>query len=109
MRRSQLLCIGAGKSTLISLIPRLYDVTAGSVTIDGHDIRNLTLPSLRSAIGVVARTAPISRLNCRQPSLRRSDATDGALCRHARTAQIHDTIDRLPDGYDTVVGDVVID
>ena len=97
---------GAGKSTLISLIPRLYDVTAGSVTIDGHDIRNLTLPSLRSAIGVVAQDPHLFHVSIAD-NLRFADpdATDGDLVSACEAARIHDTIDRLPDGYDTVVGE----
>ena len=97
---------GAGKSTLVSLIPRLYDVTAGSVTIDGHDIRNLTLPSLRGAIGVVAQDPHLFHVSIAD-NLRFADpdATDGELVSACEAARIHDTIDRLPDGYDTVVGE----
>jgi ATP-binding cassette subfamily B protein len=97
---------GAGKSTLVSLIPRLYDVTAGSVTIDGHDIRNLTLPSLRGAIGVVAQDPHLFHVSIAD-NLRFADpdATDSDLVTACEAARIHDTIARLPDGYDTVVGE----
>jgi ATP-binding cassette, subfamily B, bacterial len=97
---------GAGKSTLASLLPRLYDVTEGRVTVDGHDVRDLTLESLRAVIGVVSQDPHLfhdsvaSNLRYAQPG-----ATDEQLVAAARAARIHDVIDRLPDGYDTVVGE----
>ncbi|MDA3023371.1 MAG: ABC transporter ATP-binding protein, partial [Actinomycetota bacterium] len=97
---------GAGKSTLASLLPRLYDVTEGRVTVDGHDVRDLTLESLRAVIGVVSQDPHLfhdsvaSNLRYAQPG-----ATDEQLVAAARSARIHDVIDRLPDGYDTVVGE----
>lgn len=97
---------GAGKSTLASLLPRLYDVTQGRVTIDGHDVRDLTLESLRAAIGVVSQDPHLFHdsvaMNLRYA---RSDATDEQVVAAARAARIHEVIDRLPDGYDTVVGE----
>jgi ATP-binding cassette, subfamily B, bacterial len=97
---------GAGKSTLASLLPRLYDVTEGRVTIDGHDVRDLTLESLRAAIGVVSQDPHLFHDSV-AANLRyaRPDATDEQLVAAARAARIHEVIDRLPDGYDTVVGE----
>jgi ATP-binding cassette, subfamily B, bacterial len=97
---------GAGKSTLASLLPRLYDVTEGRVIIDGHDVRDLTLESLRAAIGVVSQDPHLFHDSV-AANLRyaRPDATDEQLVAAARAARIHEVIDRLPDGYDTVVGE----
>ncbi len=97
---------GAGKSTLISLLPRLYDVTEGSLTVDGHDVRELTQESLRSAIGVVSQDPHLfhdsvgSNLRYARP-----DATDDELREACAAAQILDVIEALPDGLDTVVGE----
>jgi len=97
---------GAGKSTMASLLARLYDVDDGAVRIDGHDIRDVTLDSLRGAIGVVSQDPHLFhdtvRANLRYA---RPDATDDDLERAARLARIHDVIASLPEGYDTVVGD----
>jgi ATP-binding cassette, subfamily B, bacterial len=97
---------GAGKSTLASLVPRLYDVTEGAVRIDGHDVRDLTLTSLRGAIGVVAQDPHLFHESI-AGNLRyaRPDATDDDLIAVCRAARIHDTIAALPDGYATVVGE----
>ncbi len=97
---------GAGKSTLASLVPRLYDVTSGAVLIDGHDVRDLTLASLRSAIGVVAQDPHLFHESIGD-NLRYADpgATEDELVEACRAARIHDTIAALPDGYDTVVGE----
>jgi len=97
---------GAGKSTLASLLPRLYDVTEGRVTIDGHDIRDLTLESLRAVIGVVSQDPHLFHDSV-AANLRyaRPDASDEQLVAAARAARIHEVIDRLPDGYDTIVGE----
>jgi ATP-binding cassette subfamily B protein len=97
---------GAGKSTTISLIPRLYDVTSGAVRIDGHDVRDLTLDSLRQAIGVVSQDPHLFHESIGD-NLRYAapDATDEELVAAAKAARIHDTIAALPDGYDTVVGE----
>jgi len=94
---------GAGKTTLASLIPRLYDVSVGTVRIDGLDVRKVTLDSLRHAIGVVSQDPHLfhdtvrSNLRYAQP-----DATDEQLVEACRAAQIHQVITELPDGYDTV-------
>jgi len=97
---------GAGKSTLIALVPRLYDVTSGAVRIDGTDVRDLTLTSLRSAIGVVTQDPHLFHTSIGD-NLRyaRPDASDADLVAACRAARIHDTIAALPDGYDTVVGE----
>ena len=97
---------GAGKSTLISFLPRLYDVTEGSLTVDGHDVRELTQESLRRAIGVVSQDPHLfhdsvgSNLRYARP-----DATDDELREACAAAQILDVIEALPDGLDTVVGE----
>ncbi len=97
---------GAGKSTLVSLIPRLYDVTSGVVRIDGHDVRDLTLESLRAAIGVVAQDPHLFHESIGD-NLRyaKPDATTDELIVACRAARILDTVTALPDGFDTVVGD----
>jgi ATP-binding cassette subfamily B protein len=97
---------GAGKSTLASLVPRLYDVTSGAVRIDGHDVRDLTLTSLRRAIGVVSQDPHLFHESIGD-NLRyaRPEATTADLEAACRAARIHDTIAALPDGYDTVVGE----
>ena len=97
---------GAGKSTLASLLPRLYDVTEGVVRVDGYDVRDLTLASLRGAIGVVSQDPHLFHDSV-AANLRyaRPDASDEQLVAAARAARIHEVIDRLPDGYDTVVGE----
>jgi ATP-binding cassette subfamily B protein len=97
---------GAGKSTLVSLIPRLYDVTDGAVRVDGHDVRELTLDSLRAAIGVVSQDPHLFHESIGD-NLRyaKPDATDDELVAAARAARILDTITALPDGFDTVVGE----
>ena len=97
---------GSGKSTLASLIPRLYDVTAGTVRVDSHDVRDLTADSLHAAIGVVSQDPHLfhesieSNLRYARPS-----ATDADIVAACTGARIHDTIAALPDGYRTVVGE----
>ena len=97
---------GAGKTTLTYLIPRLYDADAGRVTIDGHDVRQITLESLGQAIGVVTQETYLVH-DTIKANLRygRADATDAEIESAARAAAIHDHIASLPDGYDTVVGE----
>jgi ATP-binding cassette subfamily B protein len=97
---------GAGKTTLSSLVPRLYDVTAGSVRVDGHDVRDLTLDSLTASIGMVTQDAHLFH-DTVAANLRyaRMDATDDELIAAARAARIHDVIAALPEGYDTLVGE----
>jgi ATP-binding cassette subfamily B protein len=97
---------GAGKTTTTYLIPRLYDVDSGTVEIDGHDVRRLTLRSLGRVIGFVTQETYLLHSSVRD-NLRyaRPDATDAELEGAARAAAIHDRIMELPDGYDTVVGE----
>jgi ATP-binding cassette, subfamily B, bacterial len=97
---------GAGKSTMMSLIPRLYDVTSGAVLVDGVDVRDYTLASLRGAIGVVAQDPHLFHDSIGE-NLRyaKPDATPDDLIAACVAARIHHTIAALPDGYDTVVGE----
>jgi ATP-binding cassette subfamily B protein len=97
---------GAGKTTVTYLVPRLYDVQRGSVTIDGRDVRGVTLESLGDNIGVVTQETYLFHTTIRRNLLYgRPDATQQELESAARAANIHDRIAELPDGYDTVVGE----
>ena len=97
---------GAGKTTITYLVPRLYDVQQGSVTIDGHDVRGVTLESLGENIGVVTQETYLFHTTIRRNLLYgRPDATQEELEAAARAAYIHDRIVELPEGYDTVVGE----
>lgn len=97
---------GAGKSTLVHLIPRFFDVTAGAIKIDGHDLRDVTLESLRAQIGIVTQETILFNDTVRnniaygQPSVDQS-----AVIEAARAALAHDFILRLPEGYDTIIGE----
>src|SRR5947209_5358933 len=97
---------GAGKTTLSNLIPRLYDVTAGSVRLDGHDVRDLTLASVHAAIGMVTQDAHLfhdsvaNNLRYAQP-----DATHDDLVAACKAARIDHVIAAMPEGYDTLVGE----
>ena len=96
---------GAGKTTVTYLLPRLYDPTAGRIRIDGHDIRELTLDTLASQIGMVTQETYLFNDTIRANLLyARPDATDEQIVAACRAANIHDFIVDLPDGYDTVVG-----
>jgi len=96
---------GSGKSTLASLVARLNDPTAGRVTIDGVDVRDVTLADLARVVGVVSQETYLLHGTIRE-NLRHAkpDATDAEMVAAARRAQVHDVIAALPDGYDTVVG-----
>ncbi|HEX2528996.1 MAG TPA: ABC transporter ATP-binding protein/permease [Geminicoccus sp.] len=97
---------GAGKSTVVRLLFRFYDVTTGSVTIDGQDVRELQQRSLRQSIGVVPQDTVLFNDTIRiNIAYARPDAPMEDIVAAARTAQIHDFIMKLPDGYDTVVGE----
>jgi ATP-binding cassette, subfamily B, bacterial len=97
---------GAGKSTLGHLVPRLYDVTGGRVTLDGVDVRDLDFDTLARAVGVVSQETYLFHASVAD-NLRfaKPDATDEELYQAAKAAQIHDHIASLPDGYDTIVGE----
>ncbi|MEI8119890.1 MAG: ABC transporter ATP-binding protein [Actinomycetes bacterium] len=97
---------GAGKTTISALLPRLYDVTTGSIEIDGHDIRDLTLESLRGAIGVVMQDAHLFHETIAE-NLRyaKNDATEDEMRVACESAQIWELIKTLPNGLDTMVGE----
>jgi len=97
---------GAGKTTLTYLIPRLYDPSAGTIRIDGHDLRDLTLESLSAHIGMVTQETYLFHDTIRTNLLyARLDATQEELEAACRVANIHNFIAALPDGYDTIVGE----
>ena len=97
---------GAGKTTLASLVPRFYDATAGRVLVDGVDVRDLRLTSLRRAIGVIAQDPFLFSATVRgNIALGNPDAGDEEVERAARMAQAHDFITALPLGYETVIGE----
>lgn len=97
---------GSGKSTLSYLVPRLYDVTGGRVTLDGVDVRDLDFDTLARAVGVVSQETYLFHASVAD-NLRfaKPDATDEEIEAAARAAQIHEHIASLPDGYDTLVGE----
>jgi ATP-binding cassette subfamily B protein len=97
---------GAGKTSLASLIPRFYDVDRGRVLVDGTDVREVTLRSLRRVIGVIAQDPFLFSATVRENlAFGRPDATDEEVELAARRAQAHEFIEALPDGYETVVGE----
>jgi ATP-binding cassette subfamily B protein len=97
---------GSGKTTLASLVPRFYDATAGRVTIDGADVREVKLASLRRAIGIVAQDPFLFSATVRENiTFGAPEATDEDVVRAARLAQAHDFIEELPDGYETTIGE----
>ena len=97
---------GSGKSTVVNLLPRFYDVSSGRITIDGQDVRDVTLDSLRDAIGIVQQDLFLFigtiRDNIRYGRL---DASDEEIIEAAKIARIHEFIEEMPDGYDTWVGE----
>ena len=97
---------GAGKTTISALLPRLYDVTEGSISIDGHDIRDLTLESLRDSIGVVMQDAHLFHETIAE-NLRyaKQDATEEEMMQACKSAQIWKLIESLPNGLETMVGE----
>ena len=97
---------GAGKSTLVQLIPRFFDVSSGAVTIDGYDIRNVTLPSLRSQIGVVTQETILFNDTVRNNiAYGQPQVSDDAVLAAARAALAHDFIQKMADGYNTIIGE----
>ena len=97
---------GSGKTTMAYLVARLYEPERGRVTIDGTDIRDVTLESLAATVGLVSQETYLFHSSIRE-NLRfaRPDASDEEIVEAARAAQIHDLIASLPDGYDTLVGE----
>ncbi len=97
---------GSGKTTICSLLPRFYDVTGGSITVDGKDIRGLTLKSLRSQIGMVQQDVYLFDGTIKANiAYGKPGASDDEIINAAKCASIHDFIMELPDGYDTYVGE----
>jgi ABC-type multidrug transport system fused ATPase/permease subunit len=97
---------GSGKTTLTSLVPRFYDVTAGRVTIDGADVRDLKLGSLRSEIGAISQDTFLFSASVRENITFGAPGLSHDEIEHvARLAQAHEFIERLPEGYDTVIGE----
>jgi subfamily B ATP-binding cassette protein MsbA len=100
---------GAGKSTFVNLIPRFYEATAGAILIDGHDIKEIPLASLRGAIAIVSQQVTLfndtvaANIAYGSPETRGRD--DAKLIEAAKAANAHDFIMRLPQGYDTVIGE----
>jgi ABC-type multidrug transport system fused ATPase/permease subunit len=97
---------GSGKTTLAALVPRFYDVQAGRVSIDGNDVRDVTLASLRREIGVIAQDPFLFSATVRENiAFGRPEASDEEVERAARLAQAHDFVAALPDEYETVIGE----
>jgi ATP-binding cassette subfamily B protein len=97
---------GSGKSTILQLLPRFYDPTEGHIFLDGHDLRTVTLESLRANIGIVAQESFLFSETLRANiAYGKPNATDADVIAAAEAAQIHDFIVSLPDGYDTMVGE----
>jgi subfamily B ATP-binding cassette protein MsbA len=110
VRAGQMIAIvgrsGAGKTTLVNLLPRFYDVSTGMITIDGVDIRQVTVASLREQIGIVTQdTVLFDDSIGRNIAYGSADATAAAIEAAARAANAHDFITRLPQGYDTMIGE----
>jgi ABC-type multidrug transport system fused ATPase/permease subunit len=97
---------GSGKSTIINLIPRFYDPTGGRITLDGHDLRDLTLNSLRDQIGIVLQETTLFAASIHENiAFGRPDCTEEEVIAAAKAAQAHQFITEMPDGYDTLVGE----
>jgi ATP-binding cassette subfamily B protein len=97
---------GAGKTTIINLLPRFWDVSQGAVRVDGVDVRDVTVESLRRQIGIVLQdTFLFSTTVMENIRFSRPDATDEEVMAAAQLAQAHDFIERLPEGYKTVLGE----
>jgi ATP-binding cassette subfamily B protein len=98
--------VGSGKTTLAELVPRFYDVTSGRVTLDGVDVRDTSLESLRRQVGIVLQDVFVFSDTIRNNiAFGKPEATDGEIVSVARAAQIHDFIETLPMGYETLVGE----
>jgi ATP-binding cassette subfamily B protein len=95
--------VGSGKSTLAELVPRFYDVTKGRVTVDGYDVRDVSLRSLRSQVGIVLQDVFV--FSDTIIAFGKSEAAEEEIVSVAKAAQIHDFISSLPEGYEAVVGE----
>ncbi len=97
---------GSGKSTIINLIPRFYDVTGGRILVDGHDLRGVTLNSLRDQIGIVLQESVLFAASIRENiAFGLDNVADDDVIEAAKAAQAHDFIMQMPNGYDTEVGE----
>lgn len=97
---------GAGKSTLVHLLPRFFDVTSGAIKIDGHDVRDVTLDSLRAQIGIVTQETILFNDSVRNNiAYGQPHVTEEAITEAARCALAHDFIKKLPEGYNTIIGE----
>jgi ATP-binding cassette subfamily B protein len=97
---------GVGKTTLASLVPRFYDVTSGRITLDGHDLRSLSLASLRQQISMVLQDVYLFHGTARENILfGRADATEEEMLEAARIANADEFLSKLPNGYDTIIGE----
>jgi ATP-binding cassette subfamily B protein len=97
---------GSGKTSIINLLPRFYDPTEGRITIDGHDLRDVTLDSLRSQIGIVLQETTLFAGSIRDNiAFGKTDASDDEIIAAAKAAAAHDFIMSFPQGYDTPVGE----
>jgi subfamily B ATP-binding cassette protein MsbA len=97
---------GAGKSTLVQLLPRFFDANSGRVTIDGHDVRDLSLASLRAQIGIVTQDTILFNDTVRSNiAYGRPDVPENQVIEAASAALAHDFILRMPEGYDTIIGE----
>jgi ATP-binding cassette subfamily B protein len=98
--------VGSGKSALAELVPRFYDVNSGQVLVDGYNVRDASLKSLRRQVSIVLQNIYIFSTTIRENiTFGRPDATDEEVIKAAKAAQIHDYIVSLPKGYDTLVGE----
>ncbi len=110
VKRGEVLAIvgssGAGKTTMIHLIPRFFDVTAGRLLIDGHDVRDVTLGSLRAQVGIVTQETILFNDTVRNNiAYGQPHVSDQAVCEAAQAALAHDFITAMPEGYNTVIGE----
>lgn len=97
---------GGGKSTIVSLIPRFYDATEGTIRMDGHDLKDVTIHSLRDQIGLVLQDSILFSESVKENILMgKPDATDEEVIAAAKAANAHEFITNLPEGYDTKVGE----
>jgi ATP-binding cassette subfamily B protein len=97
---------GSGKTSLVNLIARFYDVTEGAVLVDGYDVRTVDLVSLRQQIGIVLQTSLLFSTSVRENiAYGRPDASEEEIIAAAKAAQAHDFIQELPEGYSTIIGE----